>query len=112
MKSIVDVVAKAELLEERGDYRKAERLYRKALVMQEKKVGDEHPELVSFLYNLGMIQCALEKNLEAERNLGRLLSILLIQKTESDADVQEILLVLDELRQDTEDIVQETAQTA
>lgn len=112
MKSIVDVVAQAELLEEQGDYRKAERLYRRALDMQETKVGEEHPALAPFLYNLGMIQCALDKNPDAERNLGRYLSILLTSKSESDRDVQEILLVLDDLRQDVEEVDYKKAATA
>ncbi|HEY9784605.1 MAG TPA: tetratricopeptide repeat protein [Candidatus Obscuribacterales bacterium] len=112
MRTIADVVKKAEILEEKGDYRKAERLYKKALVMQEKKVGFDHPELAAYLYNLGMIQSALEKNTEAERNLNRLLNILLTSRSETDFDVQEILLVIDEIRQDVEEVPTSAAATA
>ncbi len=97
MNNIADVVVKAEMLEERGEYRKAERLYKKALVMQEKAVGEDHPELADYLYNLGMIQCALEKNSDAERVLNRLLTLLQDDTTERDYDAQEIHLLIDSI---------------
>jgi tetratricopeptide (TPR) repeat protein len=97
MKNIADVVVKAEMLEERGEYRKAERLYKKALVMQEKAVGEDHPELADYLYNLGMIQCALEKNSDAERVLNRLLTLLQDDTTQRDYDAQEIHLLIDSI---------------
>ncbi len=114
MRNIADVVVKAEMLEERGEYRKAERLYKKALVMQEKAVGEDHPELADYLYNLGMIQCALDKNTDAERVLNRLLTLLQDDTTERDFDAQEIELLIDSIRKggDEEDIPALQAATA
>lgn len=103
MNNIADVVVKAEMLEERGEYRKAERMYKKALVMQEKAVGEDHPELADYLYNLGMIQCALDKNTDAERVLNRLLTLLQDDTTERDYDAQEIVLLLDSIRNGNEE---------
>ncbi len=108
MNNIADVVVKAEMLEERGEYRKAERMYKKALVMQEKAVGEDHPELADYLYNLGMIQCALDKNTDAERVLNRLLTLLQDDAAERDYDAQEIVLLLDSIRNgNEEDEIQE-----
>ncbi|MCC6977672.1 MAG: tetratricopeptide repeat protein [Candidatus Melainabacteria bacterium] len=114
MKNIADVVLKAEMLEERGEYRKAERMYKKALAMQEKSVGEDHPELADYLYNLGMIQCALDKNTEAEVVLNRLLTLLQDDTTERDYDAQEIVILIDSIRNgiEEEDIPALQAATA
>jgi len=112
MKNIADVVVKAEMLEERGEYRKAERMYKKALVMQEKSVGEDHPELADYLYNLGMIQCALDKNIEAEQVLNRLLTLLQDDTTERDYDAQEIVLLIDSIRNGNEEDELPTLQAA
>lgn len=115
MNNIADVVVKAEMLEERGEYRKAERLYKKALVMQEKAVGEDHPELADYLYNLGMIQCALDKNTDAERVLNRLLTLLQDDTTQRDYDAQEIHLLIDSIvngSEDEEEISELQAATA
>ncbi len=102
MKNVADVVLKAEMLEERGEYRKAERFYKKALLMQEQTVGEDHADLADYIYNLAMIQCALEKNDEAEVSLTRLLNLLQDESIERDYDAQEIVMLLDEIRNEEE----------
>lgn len=57
--------------EERGDYESAELLFRKALSMQEKQLGNEHPSIASDLYNLGLLCYALQKYNDAELFLMR-----------------------------------------
>ena len=89
-----------ESFEEKGKYFKAERLYKKALraVEAEFAEGSENKqELLPYLYNLGMIQAALDKPSLSIKNLGRVLSILLESRSEEDPDVIELRRVLDEL---------------
>ncbi|MBZ0187810.1 MAG: hypothetical protein K8F91_16305, partial [Candidatus Obscuribacterales bacterium] len=86
-----------ESFEEKGKYFKAERLYKRALKNVEPGVDELSFELVPYLYNLGMVQAALEKNIEATQNLGRLISILIHHCGEDDVEVREIQMVLSEL---------------
>jgi len=109
MKNVADVVLKAEMLEERGDYRKAERFYKKALLMQEQTLGEDHVDLADYIYNLAMIQCVLDKNDEAELSLTRLLNLLQDESIERDYDAQEIVMLLDEIRNEEEVLAPQAA---
>jgi tetratricopeptide (TPR) repeat protein len=57
--------------EEMGDYESAELLFRRALAVQEKEVGEDHPSLAVDLYNLGLLCYAQSKFLDAETMLTR-----------------------------------------
>lgn len=86
-----------ETFEEKGKYFKAERLYRKALKAMESDGGVDQRSLLPYLYNLGMIQAALDKTSQSIKNLGRTLSILIELEGEDNEDVRELRRVLDEL---------------
>lgn len=86
-----------ENFEEKGKYFKAERLYRRALKAFEPDVDELSEELVPYLYNLGMVQAALEKDVDATRNLGRVIEILVHHHGEDHAEVVELKTVLAEL---------------
>jgi len=57
--------------EELGDYESAELLFRSALKVQEREVGEEHASLAIDLYNLGLLCYSLEKYNDAETFLMR-----------------------------------------
>jgi tetratricopeptide (TPR) repeat protein len=92
-----DYLNLGESFEERGKYFKAERLYKKALKLQQRGVDEMSPELIPYLYNLGMIQAALDKSSDALKTLGRLIDILRKTYGEEYGEVQEISMVMDEL---------------
>lgn len=92
-----DYLNLGESFEERGKYFKAERLYKKALKLQQRGVDEMSPELIPYLYNLGMIQAALDKTSDALKTLGRLIDILRKTYGEEYGEVKEISLVMDEL---------------
>lgn len=92
-----DYLNLGESFEERGKYFKAERLYKKALKLQQRGVDEMSPELIPYLYNLGMIQAALDKSSDALKTLGRLIDILRKTYGEEYGEVKEISLVMDEL---------------
>jgi len=92
-----DYLNLGESFEERGKYFKAERLYKKALKLQQRGVDEMSPELIPYLYNLGMIQAALDKSSDALKTLGRLIDILRKTYGEEYGEVKEISLVIDEL---------------
>lgn len=48
----------ASLYESRGDYARAEPLYRRALAIREKALGPEHPEVAQTLDDLGRLSQA------------------------------------------------------
>jgi tetratricopeptide (TPR) repeat protein len=54
-----------------GDYENAELLFRRALAVQEREVGEDHPSLAIDLYNLGLLCYAQSKFLDAETMLTR-----------------------------------------
>ena len=93
-----ELLAKGEVLEEKGDYTRARRMYEKALSIQERAFGPDHPELIPFLYNLGLIQCALENEIDAQRLLTRLLNLVIREFGESHEDTQEVRGFLKELK--------------
>lgn len=98
MITATELLAKGELLEERGDYTRARRMYEKAFSIQERAVGAEDPELIPYLYNLGLIQCALENEIDAQRILTRLLTILVREHGELHEDAEEIRGFLNDLK--------------
>jgi hypothetical protein len=102
MKSAAEIQALANLAEERGDYVKAARLHQKALVKIEKQVGSDQPELVDYLFNVGMIQCALDQIAAAEETFTRLLNILLQSYPQEHIDVIETKQILAELHSQEE----------
>lgn len=75
MKSPQQLLEIAEQIEEKGDYERAERLYKRALLQQIECFGIDHDELEAYFYNLGMIQCALEHNHKAIETLEKYLRI-------------------------------------
>lgn len=85
------------MFEEKGKYFKAERLYKKALKVVEKNGAQPGDELINCLYNLGMVQAALDKSSDSIKNLGRLLSVLQENEKEHQDDIREVRIVLDEL---------------
>jgi tetratricopeptide (TPR) repeat protein len=99
-----DYLSLAESFEEKGKYQKAERLYKKALDLKSKTVDGGSPELVPYLYNLGMVQAALDKTEDAYRNLGRVIAILLKNFGEGHDDIQEIRAVLISLESESQDL--------
>ena len=62
-------------------------------------------ELIPYLYNLGMIQAALDKTSEAYRTLGRVTAILLKEFGEDHEDVKEIRDVLNSLHEESHELV-------
>ncbi|MBX9671220.1 MAG: tetratricopeptide repeat protein [Candidatus Obscuribacterales bacterium] len=100
-----DYLSLGEAFEENGKYFKAERLYKKALDMKSKTVDSMSPELVPFLYNLGMVQAALDKTADAYRTLGRVTAILMKEFGDDHEDVKEIRNVLNSLTVETHELV-------
>ncbi len=90
MKTASELLTLGEAYEEKGDYLKAQRLYRKALTIQEKVSGLEDPVLAPFLYNLGFIQCALDNNADATQLLERYIAIQQKQLGNEDEDIAEV----------------------
>ena len=90
-----------ENMEEKGKYFKAERLYKKALKIREAEVESLSPELVPYLYSLGMAQAVLDRTSAALRTFDRLLSILIREHGEAHEDVKEIHSVIDELHMES-----------
>jgi tetratricopeptide (TPR) repeat protein len=97
-----DYLSLGEQFEENGKYYKAERLYKKALDLKSKTVDPMSSELVPYLYNLGMVQAALDKTTDAYRNLGKVIAILLKEHGEDFADIVEIREVLNSLTESRE----------
>lgn len=102
MKSAAEIQTLANLAEERGDYAKAARLHQKALVKMEREVGPDQPELVDYLFNVGMIKCALDDRTAAQEAFARQLDILLQYYPEEHIDVIEIRQILAELHSNEE----------
>jgi tetratricopeptide (TPR) repeat protein len=63
------------LLEARGDYTEAEPLYRRALAIDEKVLGPDHPEVANTLNNLAVLLEARGDYTEAEPLYRRALAI-------------------------------------
>lgn len=97
-----DYLSLGEQFEENGKYFKAERLYRKALDLKSKTVDSMSIELVPYLYNLGMVQAALDKTTDSYRTLGKVIAILLKEHGEDHADIREIRGVLNSLTETQE----------
>lgn len=102
MKSAAEIQALANLAEERGDYAKAARLHQKALVKKEREVGADQPDLVEYLYNVGMIRCALDQRQSAEEAFTRQLDLMLQYYPEEHVDVIELRQILAEIHTNEE----------
>ncbi len=76
MKTATELQQLADICEERGDYAKAARLHGKALIAAERTYEADSSELVSFLYNSGMISLALDDSEKASILFARLLQLL------------------------------------
>ncbi len=101
----LDYLTLGEAFEERGQYLKAERFYKKALTLKAKQVIDPmSAELVPYLYNLGMVQAALDKTADACRNLGRLSAILLKEYGPEHEDIKEIRDLISNLKAPSQDL--------
>lgn len=100
MKSAAELLRTGESFEERGDYVRAELYYRRALSATEVSLENQQLELVPCLYNLGLVQFALEKFSDAERHLTRLYVILFRALGETHEDTLEIRELLTELRRE------------
>jgi len=98
MITATELLSKGEYLEERGDYVRARRMYEKALSIQERILDGDGLELVPYLYNLGLIECALENKKEAQVILRRLLNILIEEHGEHHEDAMEIFGLIEEIR--------------
>jgi len=71
MKEVAQLRILGERFEEQGDYESAEAVLRKALHLEEGRLGSDHPSLASDLYNLGVLCYALDKYADAEFFLTR-----------------------------------------
>ncbi len=69
------VNAEAIKLYEAGRYTEAEPLYERALAINEKELGPEHPDVVQSLKNLGSVYLAQDRYAEAEPLYQRVLAI-------------------------------------
>ena len=79
--------------------RQAETFYRRALAVQEKKLGHDHPDLARTCYDLGLL-CELQENLaEAERFYRRALAV---QEKNSHPELPQTLCQLAELLEKTD----------
>lgn len=112
MKSAAELQILANLAEERGDYAKAARLHTKALAKIEKEAGLDQPELIDYLYNLGMINCALDKKEAAKECFTKQLSILLQFYPEEHLDVVELRNILADIESSEEIAVTPLAVSA
>jgi tetratricopeptide (TPR) repeat protein len=101
MRNPADVLERAEIHEEKGNYMEAERLYKKALVLKSKECG-ETPELAPFLYNLGMAQYANDHYDDALNSFHRLLDLLTMQQADISGDIKEIRAVIDDIHHEVD----------
>lgn len=102
MKSAAELQALANLAEERGDYAKAARLHQKAMLKMEKESGPDDIKLADYLFNVGMILCALDDRKAAEVVFSRQLNLLLQYFPEEHIDVAELRQILCELHESEE----------
>ncbi|MBN8659728.1 MAG: tetratricopeptide repeat protein [Candidatus Melainabacteria bacterium] len=102
MRNPADVMERAELHEEKGNYAEAERLYKKALSLKCKEVGGQAYDLVPFLYNLGMTQYVNDNFDDALISLNRVLTLLTSQQEEINAEIKEIRNLLCDLTHEAE----------
>lgn len=100
-----DYLSLGESFEEKGKYFKAERLYKKALSLKIKQVEPTSAELVPYLYNLAMVQAALDKNDEALRTFDQLLPIMISEFGEEHVDIKEIRNVMNDLVGESQELV-------
>jgi tetratricopeptide (TPR) repeat protein len=98
MRNPADVLERAELVEEKGNYQEAERLYNKALSLKVRETGDNSLELVPYIYNLGLSQFVNDKLEEAELSFQRLLGIMLVKQSELTREIEEVRNLLQDIK--------------
>ena len=110
MRNPADVLERAEMHEEKGNYVEAERLYRKALNLkavecdQASKKDKDSFELAPYLYNLGMSQYANDHLDDALLSFSRLLNIMSAKQEEIIEDMREIRNVMVEIKREAEEV--------
>lgn len=102
MRNPADVMERAELHEERGNYVEAERLYKKALTLKAREVGDQSYDLVPYLYNLGMTQYANDRFDDALLSFSRVLNMMTAQEDEINKEVKELRNLVAEVQNEAE----------
>lgn len=112
MRNPADVLDKAELHEEKGNYVEAERLFKKALTLKAREAGDQSFELAPFLYSLGMSQYVNDHYDDALLSLTRLLDVLTRHEEEIAREIREIRNVISEVRYEAEESSQPLAANA
>jgi tetratricopeptide (TPR) repeat protein len=100
MRNPADILAKAEVLEEKGNYAEAERLYKKALALKSKEVGSDSTELVPYVYNLAMSQYVVDHLDDALLSFSRLLSIYSREDEHISGDIQEIRGLIGDIKRE------------
>lgn len=75
MKSPDEMQELADICEERGDYKKASQLHEKALRLMELRYGHTYPGLETYLYNAGLVACALDQIAKSRTHFERLLEL-------------------------------------
>ena len=114
MRNPADVLERAEMHEEKGNYVEAERLYRKALNLKAVECDQESKresikekdsfELAPYLYNLGMSQYANDHLDDALLSFSRLLNIMSAKQEEIANDMREIRNVMVEIKLEAEEV--------
>ena len=97
MNTAKNYLSLGESFEEKGKYFKAERLYKKALRAVESQEPQDNEAFIDCLYNLGMVQAALDKNIDSIDNLERLLSHLSETRPHTDPDLLEVRATIEDL---------------
>lgn len=103
MRNPADILDRAELLEEKGNYAEAERLYKKALALKTKEVGSNSNELVPYVYNLAMAQYVMDHLDDALLSFNRLLSIFSQEEEHITSDIQEIRGLIADIKKEVEE---------
>jgi tetratricopeptide (TPR) repeat protein len=103
MRNPADVLERAEVLEEKGNYAEAERLYKKALALVSKDTASNSLELVPYVYNLAMAQYAVDHLDDALLTFNRLLSILSTAEEHITGDIQEVRALIADVKKEMEE---------
>ncbi|MBU6452223.1 MAG: tetratricopeptide repeat protein [Cyanobacteria bacterium REEB67] len=103
MRNAADILERAEVLEEKGNYAEAERLYKKALALKSKDVASNSSELVPYIYNLAMAQYVVDHLDDALLSFNRLLSILSTDEEHISGEIKEIRGLIADIKKEMEE---------
>ncbi len=103
MRNPADILERAEVLEEKGNYAEAERLYKKALALKTKEVGSNSVELIPYVYNLAMAQYVVDHLDDALLSFNRLLSIFSQEEEHISSDIQEVRSLISDIKKEVEE---------